>query len=271
MWDYARQIQANYDVILNFAYDWLPLYLTSFFNCPIAHFISMSSLTDTMDRIIEKVADEFPGSVAVQGKVQADTFTFADKFVYVRNCIDVSAYQFCNQPSNCLAWIGRIAPEKGLEDAVAASQITKISLKIFGLLQDTAYWEQICQKYSEAPIEYMGFLPTNELQQHLGKSRALLATPRWIDAYPTVALEAMACGLPVIAYRRGGLAEIVEDGKTGFLVEPDSVQGLVDAIHRIDEIDRLACRQRAEDEYSLEAMGDRIEHWFSEILHHRHK
>ncbi|MBD2449187.1 glycosyltransferase family 4 protein [Nostoc sp. FACHB-152] len=271
MWDYARQAQANYDVILNFAYDWLPLYLTSFFNCPIAHFISMSSLTDAMDRVIEKVANEFPGSVAVQGKVQADTFTFAEKFVYVRNCVDVSAYQFCSQPSNSLAWIGRIASEKGLEDAVAASQITGISLKIFGLLQDTAYWQQIHQQYPEAPIEYMGFLPTYELQQHLGKCRALLATPRWIDAYPTVALEAMACGVPVIAYRRGGLAEIVEDGNTGFLVEPDRVPGLVEAIHRLDKIDRLACRQRAEDEYSLEAMGDRLEKWFADILSHQSK
>lgn len=53
MWDYARQVQADYDLIVNFAYDWLPLYLTPFFNRPIAHLISMGSLTDVMDHMIE--------------------------------------------------------------------------------------------------------------------------------------------------------------------------------------------------------------------------
>ena len=266
MWEYARKVQTEYDLILNFAYDWLPLYLTPFFNRPIAHFISMSSLTNAIDEVIEKAIDDFPGTVAVQGKIQAETFNFADKFVYLRNSIDVSAYEFCKEPSPYLVWAGRIAPEKGLEDAVAAAKITGIPLKIFGLKQDPAYWEKICEQYPDAPIEYLGFLPTHELQKQLGQCRAFLATPRWIDAYPTVTLEAMACGVPLIAYRRGGLIEIIQDGKTGFLVEPDSVSGLVEAIYRLDEIDRQACRQRAEDEYSLKAMGDRLEQWFQNIL-----
>ena len=81
-----------------------------------------------------------------------------------------------------------------------------------------------------------------------------------------MAIEALACGVPVISYRRGGPAEIIQDGKTGFLVEPDSVNGLVDAIARLDEIDRYTCRQQAETEYSLRALGDRFEKWFWDIL-----
>jgi UDP-glucose:tetrahydrobiopterin glucosyltransferase len=61
-------------------------------------------------------------------------------------------------------------------------------------------------------------------------------TPRWVEAFGNVAIEALACGVPVIAYRRGGAAEIITDGKTGFLVEPDSIEGLVAAIDRLDEI-----------------------------------
>ncbi len=266
MWDYARQVQANYDVIVNFAYDWLPLYLTPFFHTPIAHLISMGSLTNTMDHIIEQVANQFPGTIGVHGKTQSETFTFADKCRVLVNGMDLSLYQFCSQPADYLAWVGRIAPEKGIEDAVAAAKITGIPLKIFGLIQDVPYWEKILQEYPDAPIEYRGFLPTHQLQQELGKCRALLVTPRWIEAYPNVALEALACGVPLISYRRGGLAEIVQEGKTGFLVEPDSVQGLVEAIKRIDETDRQACRQQAETEYSLKAMGDRMEQWFQDIL-----
>ncbi|NEU82930.1 glycosyltransferase family 4 protein [Nostoc sp. UIC10630] len=266
MWDYARQVQTDYDLIINFAYDWLPLYLTPFFNCPIAHLISMGSLTDVMDEIIEQVAINFPDSIGVHSQTQAATFTFAERCICLLNGMDLSIYQFCQKPTQSLAWVGRIAPEKGLEDAVAAAEITGIKLKIFGLKQDVSYWEKICQEYPNAPIEYVGFLPTLELQKELGKCQALLVTPRWIEAFGNVAIEALACGVPLIAYRRGGLTEIVQEGKTGFLVEPDSVQGLVEAIKHLDEIDRQSCRQQAETLYSLEAMGDRTEEWFQEIL-----
>ena len=266
MWDYARQVQADYDVIVNFAYDWLPLYLTPFFNTPIAHFISMGSLIDAIDEIIENVAIEFPNTIGVYTQSQAATFSCAEQCYCLLNGLDLSIYQFCPKPTQSLAWVGRIAPEKGLEDAVAAAEIIGITLKIFGLKQDVSYWEKICQEYPNAPIEYVGFLPTVELQKELGQCRAVLVTPRWIEAFGNVAIEALACGVPLIAYRRGGLTEIVQEGKTGFLVEPDSVQGLVEAIKHLDEIDRQACRQQAETLYSLEAMGDRTEEWFQKIL-----
>lgn len=83
-------------------------------------------------------------------------------------------------------------------------------------MQDEAYWQQICRDFPDAPIEYVGFLNTEELQQELGKCRALLMTPRWLEAFGNVAIEALACGVPVIAYARGGPAEIIKDGKTGF-------------------------------------------------------
>ncbi|MGB5709670.1 MAG: glycosyltransferase, partial [Waterburya sp.] len=153
-----------------------------------------------------------------------------------------------------------------LEDAVEAVSITGTPLKILGKIQDQAYWSQICRDFPHAPIEYLGFLDTKKLQQELGKCRALLMTPRWIEAFGNVAIEALACGVPVIAYRRGGPTEIVRDGKTGFLVEPDSISGLVAAINKIEQIDRTACRKQAEAEYSLAALGDRFETWFNQII-----
>jgi UDP-glucose:tetrahydrobiopterin glucosyltransferase len=182
------------------------------------------------------------------------------------NGINLSLYDFCAEPAPWVGWVGRISPEKGLEDAVAASQLTGIPLKIMGFLENERYWQQILQDYPNAPINYQGFLSTSELQQRLRECKALLMTPRWVEAFGNVAIEALACGVPVIAYRRGGPAEIVEDGKTGFLVEPDSVGGLVEAMKHLDRIDRYACRQRVETEYSNQAMGDRIERWLFDIL-----
>jgi UDP-glucose:tetrahydrobiopterin glucosyltransferase len=266
MWDYARTVQKDWDVIVNLAFDWLPFYLTPFFQRPLAHFISMGSMTEALDRAMNRVAQNFPKTLGVYTKTQAETFPFVDQCRILGSGIDLSLYQFCETPQNTLAWLGRIAPEKALEDAVRAAQITGIPLKIFGKIQDENYWQQICQDYPQAPMKYVGFLGTAELQAHLRHCRALLMTPRWVEAFGNVAIEALACGVPVIAYRRGGPAEIVREGKTGFLVEPDSVEGLVAAIEVIDKLDRVACRQQAEEEYGLAVWGDRFAVWFNDIL-----
>ncbi|MBW4470067.1 MAG: glycosyltransferase family 4 protein [Stenomitos rutilans HA7619-LM2] len=268
MWAYAYQVQAQFDMLVNFAYDWLPFYLTPFFDRPIAHLVSMGSLTDTMDTIIAQTIARFPDSIGVHSQAQADTFSFGTQCRVLGNGFDLSLYQFCPQPEPCLAWVGRLASEKGLEDAVAVAQIVQKPLKIWGVLQDKAYWQQIQQQYPTAPVTYEGFLPTEQLQSALGKCQALLMTPRWVEAFGNVAIEALACGVPVIAYHRGGPAEIVQDGKTGWLVEPGSISGLVDAIARLEEIDRYTCRRQAEAVYSLAAMGDRLEQWFAAIFNH---
>jgi UDP-glucose:tetrahydrobiopterin glucosyltransferase len=93
-----------------------------------------------------------------------------------------------------------------------------------------------------------------------------LMTPRWVEAFGNVAIEALACGVPVITYGRGGPMEIVRDGVSGFIVEPDSVKGLIAAIQRLPEIDRKNCRHQAEQEYSLQAWGDSLENWFSSMV-----
>lgn len=275
MWDYVGNTQADYDLTVNFAYDWLPFYLTKFLRQPksheypgriIAHFVSMGSLTDAMDQIIGEIAQAFPGTLGVYTRTQAETFPFKHACRCLGSAIDLNRYQFCPTPDPWLAWLGRISPEKGLEDAVAAAEATGVPLKILGKLEDKAYWENITATYPKAPVEYLGFLDTGELQAILRRCRALLMTPRWIEAFGNVAIEALACGVPVIAYSRGGPAEIIRSGETGWLVEPDSIEGLISAIERIDQLDRQACRHQAETEYSLEALGERFESWFEDIL-----
>jgi UDP-glucose:tetrahydrobiopterin glucosyltransferase len=270
MWEYARQVQDEYDLIVNFAYDWLPFYLTPFFHRPIAHLVSMGSLSDALDQIITQVAKQFPGTIAFYTPSQKATFPdLTPPINYLSGGIDLSLYQFCPQPKQQLAWLGRISPEKGLEDAVAVAQITKIPLKIMGKIQDESYWEKICQDYPNSPFEYLGFLSTTEMQQVLRECKALLMTPRWVEAFGNVVMEALGCGVPVISYRRGGPTDIIKHGKTGFLVEPDSVSGLVEAVFCLDEINRHTCRTEAEKEFSLEALGERFENWFWEILNRR--
>lgn len=266
MWELGRSLQSDYDLLVNFAYDWLPFYLTSFFERPIAHLVSMGSLTDAMDQAIAQAMKQAPGTIAVHSHAQADTFTFGDQCRVLANGFDLSQYEFCKTPDAVLGWVGRIAPEKGLEDAITACDQIQIPLKIWGAMTEPAYWEYLQATYPNAPISYEGFLSTYLLQQGVRRCRGLLMTPKWVEAFGNVAIEALACGVPVIAYRRGGPAEIVQSGKTGWLVEPDSVAGLVEAIAHLDEIDRHACQESAKATYSMTAMGDRVEAWFQEIL-----
>jgi len=267
MWSYARESQDQFDLLFNFAYDWLPLYLTPFFNRPIAHWISMSSLSPVMDTMVSKISQLCPDAIAVNTRACADTFSHGDRLMIMGKGIDLTQYNFVAKPKKpSLAWVGRISPEKGLEDAAKAAQSTGLPLHVFGLIQDQAYWQQIKTFFSKTEIHYEGFLSTGEMQQKLGQCSALLMTPRWVEAFGNAAIEAFACGVPVISYSSGGLKEIVRHGKTGFLVEMGSVAGLIEAISQLDQIDRFTCRQQVEAEYSLEVWGDRLEKWFDKLI-----
>ena len=270
MWEKAHALQGEYDVVVNFAYDWLPFYLTPFFQRPIAHLVSMGSLSVVMDEVIAQVATQFPGTIAVHSQAQAQTFPFDPAVLNSWRCLgnglDLDLYDCNLQPQAHVGWIGRIAPEKGLEDAIDAVVQAGVPLKIWGNIEDLSYWEQIQAQFPDAPFSYEGFLPTLALQAAVGHCRALLVTPHWVEAFGNVAIEALACGVPVIAYDRGGPSEIVQSGRTGWLVEPDSIEGLVAAIGKINNIDRRVCRRRAEEEYSLAALGQRFENWLQDCL-----
>jgi len=137
---------------------------------------------------------------------------------------------------------------------------------VWGMMQDPAYWQRVCDRHPDAQLEYCGFLPTDDLQAALGRCTAVVMTPKWVEAFGNVAIEAMATGVPVITYDRGGPSEIVRDGETGFVVPPDDVGALVDAVGRIDTIDRIMCRQRVEEEYSTEALALRVDEWLRDVV-----
>ena len=272
LWGHAREVQGQYDLLVNFAYDWLPFYLTPFFSVPVAHFVSMGALSDRMDDVIAGLSIRFPGTLGAYSQSQADTFAAVDSSAWevLGFGVNMGAYEYCERPEDFLAWVGRISPEKGLEDAISAALLAKRPLKIFGKLEDEAYWRRLQPLIDSArqavSVEYCGFLPTDELQQSLGRAWALLVTPKWTEAFGIGVVEALACGVPAIAYKRGGPAEIIAAGETGWLVEPDDVTALAEAAGRVGQIDRQECRRRAIANYSLSAWGERFEQWFCKVV-----
>jgi UDP-glucose:tetrahydrobiopterin glucosyltransferase len=269
MWDEVHRLVADdeTDVVVNMAYDWLPMYLTPYLvaaGVKVGHLVSMGSLNDAMDDVITATAFRFPRSCAVHSRSQAETFPSPGQFEIVGNGLDVTRYRPIADPGEHLAFVGRISPEKGLEDAVEAAWTTGRELRVYGLLQDEPYWRK-CVSMAPELVHYGGFLPTDALAAELATAAALVVTPKWIEAFGNVAMEALACGVPVIAYDRGGPAEIVTDGANGWVVPADDVRGLSEAIGRIDAIDRAECRRSAEDRYSLAAFAHRLESWLTHL------
>jgi UDP-glucose:tetrahydrobiopterin glucosyltransferase len=271
MWDCVADIQRDFDVIVNLAYDWLPLYLTRLFDVPVVHLVSMGSLNDAMDDVINDVATRHPGRLAAHSRAQAATFIDASAFEIVGNGIVPERYNFrpvADQPAY-LGFVGRISPEKGLEDVASLAERTGMPVRVWGMMQDPAYWQSVVERHPKASLDYRGFLPTDDLQADVGGCTAVVMTPKWVEAFGNVAIEAMATGVPVIAYNRGGPAEIVVDGENGLLIPADDIDALVEAAGRVGQIDRRACRRSVDERHSTTAFSLRIERWLRAVVEMR--
>jgi UDP-glucose:tetrahydrobiopterin glucosyltransferase len=267
MWRSVCEIAAGHHdrpgVVLNFAYDALPFDAAGDCAVPVAHLVSMGSLSDEMDRAVTSAVLRTPGCVAMHSRAQA--YTFADltpaAVEVVMSGVDTSAYDFVEHATDDLAFVGRISAEKGIDDVFAVAQHSGRRVVAFGLMQDESAWRAAVARHPSARVEHAGFLSTAELQARLGQCAALVMVHRWVEAFGNVAVEALACGVPVITYDRGGPAEIVRDGVTGFVVPADDTAAMVAAIARLPAIERARCRAEAEVRFSQHAFAGRVEEW----------
>lgn len=261
LWEQALELGKSADALINFGYDWLPLWLTTRVQPRIFHLISMGAVSRVMSSLIEELARTSPGRLAFHSHRQASDFSLVDEPVVVGNGFDLSQYQLGLETGGPLGWAGRVAPEKGLEDAVAVAAALNDRLLVWGVIEDKSYASQIEASVPDGTIEWRGFLPTAEFQSELGKCRAFLNTPKWNEAYGNVVVEAMACGVPVVAYDRGGPGELIESGRTGWLVPSNDVQALIKATTSIAKIDRRICRRWVEDSASHHVFARKVVKW----------
>ena len=266
MLEKGLDIAKEADVLLNMSYDWLPIWMTLNVNTPIAHIISMGSESSVISNLIAKVYPKHPNNFAFHSKIQANDYPFIKKPVIIGNGFKLDNYTFQDSVKGPLAWVGRVAPEKGLEDAVYVANKLGEKLKVWGVKEDETYASNIEQSFPEGTIDWMGFLSTNELQKELGKCRVLLNTPKWNEAYGNVVVEALACGVPVIAYKRGGPSEIIKHGQTGYLADPDDKKSMLSYVEIIEKIKRKKCREWVEKNASTEIFANKVVNWLNKLI-----
>src|SRR5215475_12700316 len=156
-----------------------------------------------------------------------------------------------------LAFLGRICPEKGPEDAIEIARRAGMKLRIAAKVDpvDRPYFEQVVGPLlaSSAHVEFVGEIAEEQKQDFLGNARAVLFPVQWPEPFGLVMIEAMACGTPVIAFRQGSVPEVLEDGLTGFVV--DGVDAAVEAVRNLDWMFRPSIRSRFEERFSARAMA----------------
>ena len=266
LWETVIDLANQSDAVINFAYDWLPLWLTKTQEIKIFHLISMGAESLIMKEIISEISQLYPFQLAFHTKRQSKDYSLKIDPIIVGNGFDLENYSFNEKENGPLGWAGRIAPEKGLEDAVTVAKDLGEKLLVWGLIEDKEYASKIENTFTKEIIEWRGFLPTNEFQEQLGGCRALINTPKWNEAYGNVIVEAMACGVPVVAYDLGGPGELIEDGCNGFLVKPNDIEGLIKATKSISKIKRINCRAWFEKKATNKVFAERVTNWLDKGL-----
>lgn len=182
---------------------------------------------------------------------------FANWKATVHHGMPGEQYQFSPKSQGYLAFLGRISPEKrpdrAIEIATKLGRRLKIAAKVDAA--DKLYWEEtIRPMIQDNPlIEFIGEIGDHQKSAFLGGADALLFPIDWPEPFGLVMIEAMACGTPVVAFRCGSTSEVIEDGRTGFLV--DTMEQAIAAADRVRLLDREAVRARFDLRFSATAMA----------------
>jgi glycosyltransferase involved in cell wall biosynthesis len=176
----------------------------------------------------------------------------------VPNALDFSVYPMQPHRGDYLLFLGRMNPEKGAHRAIAVAMETGLPLKIAGKRREPAeqqYFHEFVEPHlREGHIEYLGEVTHGEKVELLQNARATLFPVDWEEPFGLVMIESMACGTPVIATRRGSVPEVVEEGRTGVIV--DDYTGMAASIELADALDPADLRRAAEERFSRGRMVD---------------
>jgi glycosyltransferase involved in cell wall biosynthesis len=178
----------------------------------------------------------------------------------VRHGVSLALYPYSPRGGRYLAFLGRISPEKRPDLAIAVAKRVGLPLKIAAKVDpiDRTYFERDIRPLLDDPlIEFLGEIGDDAKAAFLGDALALLFPIDWPEPFGLVMIEAMACGTPVVTRPCGSAPEVVVAGHTGMIA--DTIDELVDAVKRVDTIDRIACRRHVEKYFTVERMVDGYE------------
>lgn len=248
----------DFDIIHNQA-DFMPLAFSRLVQTPIVttiHGFSSERIVPVFKRYEDRV-----DYVAIS---DADRHADLKYAATIHHGIPMEDFPFDADGSDDLLFFGRMHPDKGAGEAIRAARAAGRRLVMAGIVQDAGYFDREVAPFIDGEsVVYLGAVGGSARTSALGHARALLHLIDFEEPFGLSVVEAMACGTPVIAYRRGSMAELIENGVTGFLV--DSFDEAVAAIDRIETINRATCRDHAKKRFSVDRMANAYLHLYRQI------
>lgn len=185
----------------------------------------------------------------------------------VYNGLEMNHYPFVEKPDKYLLYIGRLDLEKGVHIAIEVAQRTNMPLIIAGKLDSV--WKEFYMEFVEPALEdkriqWVGEVNEQERNELMSHAYATLHPVTWPEPFGLTMIETMACGSPLVALRQGSIPEVVQHGKTGFVV--DTADEMVEAVKKLDQIDRSYCREYALKTFNASKMADAYEAIYEKIL-----
>ncbi len=203
--------------------------------------------------------------ISVSYSAQAKS-PFLNNIGVAYNGILVDKYTYNNSPQDYLLWMGRMVPKKGALEAIKAAKMCrkKIILSSLNTDEDPAYWHQVKKMINQKNIIYIPGKIGQQKIKLLKNALALLFPIKWEEPFGLIPVEAMACGTPVIAFKKGALPETVKHGQTGFVVR--NTKEMARVIKKIETIKRANCRRWVEKKFTVQKMADAYEKIYAKIL-----
>ena len=170
--------------------------------------------------------------------------------------VPAELYRFHEEAGTYFAFLGRISPEKRVDRAIEIAKRVGMPLKIAAKVDpvDQEYFESVINPLLRDPlVDFVGEIGKGEKDDFLGNAYALLFPIDWPEPFGLVMVEAMACGTPVIAYRSGAVPEVIDEGRTGFIVE--GLEDAIEAVRRVPELSRKRCREVFEQRFTATRMA----------------
>lgn len=272
---------SEHDLVHAHAYDWPALVLASLQPLPVLHTLHLPALDTTINRALGTLAPRnapTPTRIVTVSHACAATYASVCRIdAVIHNGIATARIPFnattpargdvAGEPRPYLLYAGRITPEKGVEDALEIAAAAGYPLVLAGGVYDSDYYEsRIAPRLDEIRARYLGLVSRERLWELMAGAVAVLCPVHWDEPFGLVACEAEATGTPVVGYARGGLVEVVATGETGWLVAEGDIAAAAAAVARVSEIERGACRRRAETLFSLDAMLDAYEAFYRGML-----
>ncbi len=249
----------NFDIIHN-QFDFLPLTYSRLAKTPM-----ITTIHGFSSPKILPVYQKYNLNTHYVSISYADRNPTLDYAANVYHGIKLDDFSFQADPSgNYLLFLGRIHPDKGPHTAIKIAKKTGLKLIIAGLIQDESYFEKEIKPYLDKNIEYVGNVGPEMRNNLMQNALAFLHPIGFSEPFGLSVIESMACGTPVIAYSKGSMPELIENEKNGFLVS--DVDSAIDALKKIEKIDRNNCRKTVTEKFTQEIMANNYLNVYKKIL-----